>query len=93
MTTVMRLAGDALGNAHPADGSWLRDCDFEVNGGHGHIKTTRDLAAAKRFADLAEALAFLKRVPECHPTRDDGKPNRPLTAFTWVLEPADEADE
>lgn len=67
------------------DGQYLRDFDFEANDGRGEIDMTPDLAEAKRFPTLADAVAFRNRVPECKPLREDGKPNRPLTATHWQL--------
>lgn len=83
MAVVMILHGDALGRATGFDGQYLRDFDFEAHDGVGLIDMTPDLQRAKQFADLAEAVAFWKRSPECRPTRPDGQPNRPLTATNW----------
>lgn len=83
MAVVMILRGDAFGRPTGHDGEYLRDFDFEAFGGVGLIDMTTDLQQAKQFADLAEAIAYRQRTPECCPTRPDGEPNRPLSSTTW----------
>jgi hypothetical protein len=87
MALVMILRGDAFGRPTGHDGEYLRDFDFEAYGGVGLIDVTPDITKAKQFADLAEALEFRNRQPRCAPTREDGKPNRPLSATTWEFKP------
>jgi hypothetical protein len=41
---------------------------------------------------MAEATGELRRASTTHPTRADGKPNRPLSAFTVLMEPLDAFD-
>jgi hypothetical protein len=79
----MILWADANLQPLPQSGQFLRDFDFEAHDGQGEIDTTTDIALAKRFDDVAAALAFAHRSPACRPTRPDGRPNRPLTATTW----------
>ena len=43
-------------------------------------------AQAKLFPSLKDALDFYRQRSARMPTRPDGEPNRPLTAFTIVLE-------
>jgi hypothetical protein len=48
---------------------------------------TRHKAKAMKFADAAEAFMLWNSVHELEPVRaHDGKPNKPLTAFTIVIE-------
>lgn len=82
MTTVMQLWGSPQGPT-PYDGQYLRDFDFEAADGRGEILMTPKIEEAKRFADLAEAIAYRQRCPVCRPIREDGQPNRPLTATNW----------
>jgi uncharacterized membrane protein len=63
-------------------GEYLRRFDPEFAGGVGAAWWTDDPAQAMRFADLGEALATWKTKSAIRPLRDDGKPNRPLTAYT-----------
>lgn len=68
----------------PAFTGWLlKSFDFEADDGRGEIEMTPVLAEAMRFDSLKDAMAFRQRQPECRPTRDDGQPNRPLSATTW----------
>ena len=72
-------------------GQFLREFDHEADDGRGEIEVTQDLALAMRFPDLAAAIEFRNRVPRCKPTREDGQPNRPLSATTWEFTKVEEA--
>lgn len=41
---------------------------------------------ALQFTDIHDALSLWKSVHEKEPIRPDGKPNRPLTAFSVTIE-------
>lgn len=82
---VMVLRGQANGDPTPGDGQFLKAFDFEAGDGVGMIDTTTDVHEAKQFADVAEAVEFRNRSPECKPLRPDGLPNRPLTATHWEV--------
>lgn len=82
---VMILRGLPDGRLTGYEGQYLKDFDFEANGGLGLATMTPHLAEAKRFAHLAEAISYRDRRPACAPLRADGLPNRPLTATTWEL--------
>jgi hypothetical protein len=82
---VMVVRGQANGAPTPGDGQFLKAFDFEAGDGVGMIDTTTDVAEAMQFPDLADAIAFRNRSPECRPTRADGLPNRPLTATNWEV--------
>lgn len=84
MSTVILIVGSALGDPCREAGQYLQA--YSNYAGRGIITTTLDKARALRFADLAAALAFWKQTNETHPLRPDGKPNRPLTAFTVTFE-------
>jgi hypothetical protein len=72
------VAGPPDGN----EGRWLVWCDVDANRGRGAIRTTEDRADAASFPDAAEAMRYWKRTSHVRPKRPDGKPNRPLTAYT-----------
>jgi len=65
----------------PGIRGWLMKYDVEAYDGIGDIVVTPDRARAMVFKNGLEALAAWKSVPKARPLRDDGKPNRPLTAF------------
>jgi hypothetical protein len=69
-------------------GAYLREYDPEAAGGRGSHSWSHDITEAMVFPSLAEAHALWTAVPVCHPVRDDGELNRPLTAFSITFEDA-----
>lgn len=63
-------------------GKYLQDMDADANDGRGSISWTDDISKAKGFSDVSEALAFWRTRSKVTPTRDDGRPNCPLTAYS-----------
>jgi hypothetical protein len=61
---------------------WLWSYDPEAFDGRGDIRTTSNISLAMKFDSIDQALDLYRSVPACRPLRDDGKPNRPLTAAT-----------
>lgn len=55
--------------------------------GVGKIRLTSELSEALVFEKAADAIRFWQQVSPTVPVRPDGKPNRPLTAFSAILEP------
>lgn len=80
---VIKLIGTTIGIRTEHDDQWL--VEYDPDGGEnpyaGRIVTTPNLDEARRFT-AAEATATWMQVSKAHPTRPDGKPNRPLTAFS-----------
>jgi hypothetical protein len=72
----------------PLTGAWLVSYDPEGNDGHGDALWTHDPAGATVFTG-DEWTALSRAVPANRPLRPDGKPNRPLTAFTTLSTPVD----
>jgi hypothetical protein len=60
--------------------------DPDAAGGTGLIESTDDPAEALRFENKADAIMFSRQASTVRPTRLDGKPNRPLTAYTVIIE-------
>jgi hypothetical protein len=52
------------------------------HGGRGEITFTDDPNEARRFASFQAVMECWKTQSRVTPMRPDGKPNRPLTAFT-----------
>jgi hypothetical protein len=73
------------------NGQYLVSYDPEALGGMGSFVWSPNVEDAKRFRDAAEAWVLWKTVPKSRKLRPDGKPNRPLTAFTIAIEDAPEA--
>jgi hypothetical protein len=71
-----------FGSADLDAGAWLASYDLNAHDGFGEAKATSDPAEALRFADAGAVFAAWKEQSTVRPLRDDGKPNRPLSAFT-----------
>lgn len=63
-------------------GMFLAHFDPDENDGFGCARWTAHQHEAKVFPDLLAAFAEWKRESTVRPLRDDGKPNRPLSAYT-----------
>lgn len=70
-------------------GYYLSKFNPEANNGRGYIETTRILEKAMRFNTLEEVMETWKTQSKTLPLRSDGKPNRPLTAFSMSPETVD----
>jgi hypothetical protein len=87
------LVGSVHGGSGPVPvGAYLVRYDPEAHDGRGDVEWSPDPARAQRFPDVRTALEALRAVPRCRPRRPDGKPNRPLMAFTIAVEPAPPAE-
>jgi len=82
MSYVIRLIGLADGRPTDFDGEYLTKFDPDFRNGLGRVWTTPDQNKAKLFGDLGQVIEFWKITSRVRPMREDGKPNRPLTAFT-----------
>lgn len=60
---------------------WLQWFDPEANEGVGQAQLTILLDQAQRFESFTDAMNTWRSRSKARPDRDDGKPNRPLTAF------------
>lgn len=85
---VMRLLRCGAGPT-PFDGQYLVEYDPERDGRApdgapmlAHVLTSPEKARARRFRDAADAWRLWGQTSKRRPLRADGKPNRPLTAFT-----------
>lgn len=59
--------------------------DPEALNGAGLFSWTNDIREAKPFPDFTTAFEFWRQQSKTRPLRDDGKPNRPLTAKTVAI--------
>jgi hypothetical protein len=84
--TVALTKAAALGEL--VYGDYLEWSDPNANWGRGDDRWTHDLAKAKRFASFEEASKCWKAQSTIRPYRDDGKPNRPMTAYSVSIEQA-----
>jgi hypothetical protein len=86
---VMICLGLASGKAGAPAGSYLKTADVNAYDGRGWAEWTPVVADAMLWPDAATAWAFWQQTSTVRPTRDDGKPNRPLTAFTVMIQSLD----
>jgi hypothetical protein len=78
---AVELAAVPPGIVEPPTG-FLKSFDPDANGGWGLITWTTDPEDAMVFATVGDALEMWKRQSTLLPLRPDGRPNRPLTAWT-----------
>jgi hypothetical protein len=72
------------------EGSYVSAFDPEAHDGRGSMSATFDKSEAKKFDNAADAMEFYRQQSKTHPIREtDGKPNRPLTAYTVSIETVD----
>lgn len=86
---LMRNQG-IVGYAEPPKAQWLAYNNVDAHDGRGHCEWTSNKARAIRFDDAKAALEEWRRQSTVRPLRPDGKPNRPLTAYTVTIERVDE---
>lgn len=63
-------------------GPYLQWSDPNAYGGQGDETWTDELSEAKRFASFMDAMDCWKAQSTVRPFRSDGRPNRPLTAYS-----------
>jgi len=83
---VWVLVNQGLASAEPRlehlIGTYLLSSDVNARDGRGAAEWTRDLDKAQKFPSFAQAFDEWRRQSDVTPFRDDGYPNRPLTAFS-----------
>lgn len=71
----------------PSRGKYLEHFDPDASAGRGNVLWTYKVEKALKFKDISHALDFWRTPSKVMPTRPDGKPNRPLTAFSVEIVP------
>ncbi len=79
--TVLQTGIALLGIEDPVM-MYVAKSDTETNDGMGSFMLTNDPKDALHFDTMQDALECWRRQSIVKPTREDGKPNRPLTALT-----------
>ena len=74
--------GLASGQQDDSDGCFLLTFDPDAYHGRGYATWTRDLDKALKFSSVEECLRLWKTISKTRRFREDGKLNRPLTAYT-----------
>lgn len=80
--------GSVSGPQGPIERAFVKSYDPDGHDGQGDLEITADPADAHVYADAGEALAAYHAQSTVRPLREDGKPNRPLLAFTVTFERA-----
>ena len=80
------LEGEVIAPGSTDYSGYLRAYDADAHDGLGSVQVTDDERKAMRFLSVGAAMALINSVPANRPIRDDGRPNRPLTAFSLVIE-------
>jgi hypothetical protein len=81
MKHAILIVGSPLGDQSDFDGKYVKSYDPH-DGEHGKITVTPNLHDALIYPDLPAAFEAWRAVNSNRPKRPDGKPNRPMTAFT-----------
>ena len=86
---VILIHGLVSGQSTPYDETYLKRFDFAgAPGGEANLHTVATPQEAAQFPDLEAARQEWMKVDPRQPRRPyDGRPNRPLTAFSVSIEP------
>jgi hypothetical protein len=82
MKCVERLGGAYNVDGGDMSGLLLATYDPEYRGGRGMALWTEDVDKAMKFPDAPSAWALWRQQSVLMPLREDGYPNRPLTAYS-----------
>ncbi len=88
MSVVIRIQWLAGGTtfAENVDGQYVKTFNPDAFDGRGAMTATPKIEDAIHFPDAGAAMEFYRQTSTIRPLREDGKPNRPLTAFTVSIE-------
>lgn len=85
MTHVLQVVGLANGEPTDAEGLYVVSYTPDGHGGRGDLVLSEHLKDAQRFDSPGAALELWQaQAAPPFATRPDGKPNRPMTAFSIV---------
>lgn len=89
MPYVIQIHGLVNGQPSRFDEEFFVSIDFDrCAPGECNLITSLDPAKARHFDDVLAAREAWMTVDPRYPVRDDGRPNRPLTAFSVLIERA-----
>lgn len=78
----LRIVSDATGTWQPEKPTYLKSYLPSGNRGDGMIEFTDNPRQAMSFTSARGAMALWSAQSKLRPYGDDGKPNKPLTAYT-----------
>lgn len=96
MGVLLKIVNCVVECSPSLDGRYVVEYDPKRGGtgpdgvGWCHLETTADRRKAKVFPSIKEALEYWR---QSSGLREDGEPNRPLTAFTVTFEQAPEKEK
>lgn len=67
------------------NGEYLKEYNPSAFDGYGDVVFTDRKQDALTFVSFTEAKIFVNQMPKNRPLREDGRPNRPISAFTLEL--------
>jgi hypothetical protein len=79
------LAGASIDGREPPLGAYLKAFDVDAADGYGTAEWTTDQAEALTYLSFSDAAEAWRRQSTVRPFRPDGRPNRPLTAFSCEI--------
>lgn len=79
---ILRIVGFSNGRPSPHDGRYVVAFDPDAYDGLGDVQTSADPHQAIKFNEAIDAWNLWRKVSTKRPRRADGKPNKPMTAFT-----------
>lgn len=77
---------ETLRHGGPEIGKYLEWSDPNANRGMGDDRWTDDIAKARKFVSFQAAADCWNAVSLVRPWRPDGRPNKPLTAYSVTIE-------
>jgi hypothetical protein len=86
MAHVIQVVGHADGTPCNMAGQYLETFNPNAHDGRGRATWTTTRSRAMQFTDVVEALRTYLQQSSTHPLREDGNPNRPLTAYNVTFE-------
>ena len=75
-----------LKDGGPVHGDYLEWSNPNAKHGRGDDRWTSDLTKAKRFKSFTDAMACWNAQSTLVPLRPDGRPNKPMTAYSVTVE-------
>ena len=93
---VVGLTGVQIDGSPDPSGLYVASYDPDGNGGLGDVALAGDIINAKIYANPTQASRDYLKVSAIRPTRADGQPNRPLTAYAvevFPVKPIRSADD
>ena len=90
MSHIIECWGFADGSDCPMKGQYVETFDHDAYNGQGYGTFTEDASSAMSFNSFSDAFEFWNMVSTVKPVREDGKPNKPMTAMSVAIKTVDD---